>query len=71
MQVSEWREAVRAYLKTIEDNLRTGHAGEHTHRAALQKLVESLQPNTRAINEPGRSDFGAIDFLVQRPRPAA
>jgi len=69
MQVSEWREAVRAYLKTIEDNLRTGHAGEHTHRAALQKLVESLQPNTRAINEPGRSDFGAIDFLVQRPRP--
>ena len=46
---------VRAYLKEIERQLATGRATEHTHRAALQKLIESLKSGITATNEPTRA----------------
>lgn len=55
---------VKAYLREIEKQLATGRATEHTHRAALQHLIESCKKGITATNEPTRSDCGAPDFIV-------
>src|SRR4051812_16249017 len=54
------------YLKSIRSNLVAGNATEHTHRPALKTLVEALQSNVTAINEPKREKCGAPDFIVMR-----
>jgi hypothetical protein len=55
---------VKAYLKSIERQLVTGRATEHTHRAALAALIESCKKGITATNEPSRSACGAPDFIV-------
>ena len=55
---------VREYLREIERQLATGLSTEHTHRAALQELIEALKPGITATNEPSRSACGAPDFIV-------
>ncbi|MBI2423131.1 MAG: DNA methyltransferase [Candidatus Hydrogenedentes bacterium] len=55
---------MRAYLKEIERQLATGRATEHTHRAALQRLLESQAKGITATNEPTRIACGAPDFIV-------
>ena len=55
---------VKAYLRDIERQLATGMATEHTHRAALQALVESFKKGVTATNEPTRSACGAPDYIV-------
>jgi hypothetical protein len=55
-----------AYRATIERELRAGNATEHTHRPALQRLIESLAPGTTATNEPRRVACGAPDYVVWR-----
>ncbi|WP_104990473.1 type ISP restriction/modification enzyme [Deinococcus sp. NW-56] len=57
--------AIRAYLDRIEQDLKAGHATEHTHRAALSTLLEALMPGTTATNEPKRGKYGAPDYLIQ------
>jgi hypothetical protein len=57
---------LQAYLTEISTKLKTGGATEHTHRSALQTLLESLDPKTQAINEPKRIACGAPDFVVLR-----
>ena len=52
------------YLKQIEINLQSGQSTEHTHRAALQVLIESLSQGIRATNEPKRIKCGAPDYIV-------
>ncbi|MFB2969911.1 type ISP restriction/modification enzyme [Aerosakkonema sp. BLCC-F183] len=52
------------YLKQIETNLQSGQSTEHTHRAALQVLIESLSKGIRATNEPKRIKCGAPDYIV-------
>jgi len=55
------------YISRIERNLRAGNATEHTHRAALAALIDGLEPGQiHATNEPRRSAFGAIDYVVSR-----
>ncbi len=45
----------------------TGHATEHSYRAALQGLVEGLAGGgARALNEPAHAECGAPDFIVVR-----
>nr|VFK51504.1 MAG: Predicted helicase [Candidatus Kentron sp. TUN] len=58
--------AIREYLKTLQGDLDTGKATEHTHRPALQRLLESLLPEYKAINEPRRIEAGAPDYVVQK-----
>ena len=53
------------YLNAIERELRTGNAKEHTYRPHLKTLLESLDKNIIAINEPSRETFGAPDFLLK------
>lgn len=55
---------VVVYLREIERQLATGLSTEHTHRAALQKLIESQKKAVTATNEPSRSACGAPDFIV-------
>jgi len=52
------------YLKQIETNLQSGQSTEHTHRAALQVLIESLSKGIRATNEPKRIKCGAPDYII-------
>jgi len=55
-----------AYLKKIQGNFKRGDATEHTHRPALQELLEKVEPGLSAINEPRRTAVGAPDYIVRR-----
>lgn len=56
------------YLRKLERALQRGDATEHTHRAALQELFESLHDKITATNEPKRSACGAPDYVISRKR---
>jgi hypothetical protein len=56
----------KPYLKSIEQKLQQGQATEHTHRAALQALLEALSPGVTVVNEPRRIACGVPDLLVSR-----
>ncbi len=58
--------AFREYLLGIRGNLDAGNATEHTHRPALKMLLESLDVNIEAVNEPRRIECGAPDFVVTK-----
>ncbi|MGH9467501.1 MAG: type ISP restriction/modification enzyme [Terriglobales bacterium] len=57
-------DALSTYRAELEAAWRTGAATEHTHRIALQRLLEALDPGIRVINEPRRVACGAPDFLI-------
>lgn len=54
---------VSNYLSSIQTELATGNALEHTYRPALKTLIESLDETINAVNEPTRSAHGAPDFV--------
>jgi predicted helicase len=54
------------YLKSIEANLQVGNATEHTHRLALQNLIQSLAQGVVATNEPKRIACGAPDYIITK-----
>jgi len=56
------------YLQTIQDSLKSGSATEHTHRPALQNLLESLGEDITVTNEPKRAECGAPDYVISRER---
>jgi hypothetical protein len=56
----------RTYLQELQRNLSTGSATEHTHRSALQALLEALGDGVQAINEPQRVECGAPDYILTR-----
>jgi predicted helicase len=56
----------RAYLQELQNKLSTGDATEHTHRPALQRLIEALAPDLTVINEPRRIECGAPDYIITR-----
>ncbi len=53
----------KTYLKSVEKDLQSGRATEHTYRPAFKSLIESLGDIT-ATNEPKREKCGAPDFIV-------
>jgi Type ISP C-terminal specificity domain/N-6 DNA Methylase len=59
--------AFSAYLTSIEGDLKSGLATEHTHRPALKALVEAVEPGVNASNDPKRVECGAPDFTIWRP----
>ena len=56
----------KQYLKTIEDALKAGTATEHTHRPALKSLLEGIDSQITATNEPKQIACGAPDYIVSR-----
>lgn len=61
---------VTRYLREIEKQLATGLSTEHSHRAALQQLIESCKRGITVTNEPARSACGAPDYIVTRDQIA-
>lgn len=57
---------VQNYIHSIERKLATGDATEHTHRSALEALVESLAEGITATNEPKHIECGAPDFILRK-----
>jgi len=55
-----------AYLSSSGADLKAGNATEHTHRPALQTLLESSIPGIKATNEPRRIACGAPDYIITR-----
>ena len=54
------------YLENIQSNLQAGNATEHTHRLALQNLVQSFAGGITATNEPKRVACGAPDYIITK-----
>src|SRR3989338_4456872 len=54
---------ISEYLDNLQVELATGNALEHSYRPAFKKLIESMNPNVVAVNEPARSAHGAPDFI--------
>jgi hypothetical protein len=63
-------EHLAAYLRKIEAARRLGNDTEHTHRPALQALLEALNEAIAVTNEPKRIACGAPDLVVTRKRDA-
>lgn len=57
---------IAGYLKEVIAKFETGQATEHSYRAPLERLFESIDPALTIINEPKRSDAGMPDFIFQR-----
>lgn len=53
------------YLKSVGAYLAAGNATEHTYRAALSELLESIETAVKATNEPKRTKVGAPDYIVK------
>lgn len=58
--------AIQTYLQDIAAHLKAGNATEHTHRPALQNLLNALLPNYHVTNEPRRIACGAPDFEIAK-----
>jgi predicted helicase len=59
-------DVIKSYLANIERELKTERATEHTHRPALKDLLEGLDSQIKATNEPKRVECGAPDFILRR-----
>ena len=64
--MSDELKTIQNYIPAIEKKLATGDATEHTHRAALEALVESLAEGITATNEPKHIECGAPDFILRK-----
>ena len=58
--------SIQNYIHTIEKKLALGDATEHTHRSALETMVESLAEGITATNEPKHIECGAPDFILRK-----
>ena len=61
-------EQLASYLRKVEAARRLGNDTEHTHRPALQALLEALNESVTVTNEPKRIQCGAPDLVVTRKR---
>lgn len=56
---------VDEFLDTVISVYKSGIAGEHSYRSAIETLIRGLGDEIDAINEPKRVKCGAPDFIVQ------
>jgi predicted helicase len=54
------------YISEIRKSLEKGDSTEHTHRTALEALLEASDKDIDATNEPRRIACGAPDFNITR-----
>jgi len=54
------------YLSAVENALKASNATEHTHRPSLKVLLESIDLQITATNEPKRIACGAPDYIITR-----
>jgi len=58
--------SIQNYIHAIEKKLAAGDATEHTHRSALEALIENFAVGVSATNEPKHIECGAPDFVVRK-----
>jgi type I restriction-modification system DNA methylase subunit len=54
---------IKDYLARLNKELASNNALEHSYRPALKDLIEKINPDILAVNEPARSSHGAPDFV--------
>src|SRR5712692_1127372 len=59
---------LRDYLGKVERDYKRGIATEHSYRGTLKDLLETLNSNVTATNEPKRIECGAPDYVIERSR---
>ena len=59
-------QAFTDYIKELRTNLAQGDSTEHTHRAALQGLMQAIAPSVISVNEAQRISCGAPDLSLRR-----
>ncbi len=57
---------ISEYIDRINTRYKTGISTEHSYRADLQNLVESLSNDVMVTNEPTRVACGAPDYIITR-----
>lgn len=55
---------IATYIKSINEQFRTGIAREHSYRPMLQQLLNEMLDGLVVTNEPARIDCGAPDFII-------
>jgi predicted helicase len=60
------QDPINEYLAALRKNLAQGDATEHTHRAALQRMVEAIAPGVATINEAKKIECGAPDLTLRK-----
>lgn len=55
---------IEKYIKSINEQFRTGIAREHSYRPMLQQLLDEGLSAFVVTNEPARIDCGAPDFII-------
>jgi predicted helicase len=60
------KDLIENYLNGIEKELGVGNFTEHSFRPILKSLIESIDKDIVAINEPQRIASGAPDFLITK-----
>lgn len=58
--------AISEYIQSIEEKLSEEGATEHTHRSALESLLERIGQDVLALNDPSRVECGAPDFRLRK-----
>jgi hypothetical protein len=58
--------SVKYYIAELDRTFRLGDATEHSHRPALQALLQSYAGNIVATNEPQQIAGNAPDYVVRR-----
>ncbi len=56
--------AIEKYIEEVIKTYKTGHAREHAYRPALETLIEEINPNINAVNDPKQQKVGAPDFVL-------
>jgi hypothetical protein len=64
--MSDELKSIQNYIQALQKKLALGDATEHTHRSALETLVESLDSGITATNEPKHIECGAPDFILRK-----
>ncbi len=57
---------VEKYIAEISDKYKTGRAGEHAYRPAMEAFIRSINQEIGIINDPKRTEYGAPDFIFTR-----
>jgi len=57
---------ISEYIKELNSRFKTGISTEHTYRADLQQLIESIATDVMVTNEPSRIACGAPDYIITK-----
>jgi hypothetical protein len=69
-KVKSRADLIQTYIKELNEKLKRGDSTEHTHRAALQRLLEAFSDKLVVTNEPKHIKVGAPDSASLKPRDA-